>query len=58
MSNGLLAPEREPDADQGTGTTKVQLGEAMSFISVTCRSGDDSKAAASSKATSYLGDVS
>ena len=34
----LFTPDREPITDQSLGTTEVQLGEPVSFISVTYRS--------------------
>lgn len=33
--NHLLTPDREPTTDQSMDTTKVQLGELISFIGVT-----------------------
>lgn len=37
----LLTPEREPQADQSIHTTKVQLGETMSFTEITYRNGGE-----------------
>lgn len=37
MNKSLLTSDKESTTDQNTDTAKVQLGESMSYIGVTCR---------------------
>lgn len=37
MNKSLLTSDKESTTDQNTDTAKVQLGESMSCIGVTCR---------------------
>lgn len=46
-----LTPDRELTTEQSMDTTRVQLGETMSYIGVTHRSTKDSKTTASPKLT-------